>query len=184
MTAAQRAHRRGRVMNMLARLANDPDYHRQQFRAKVGGQLAALLARAGVSAAQVARKLNISPAQLSRQLGGDANLTLNSLHSIAVAAGARVSVEFEPATRATEARRSELIWRTTHRIDSIVDDLQLTPLSATPQVSRLAFRQARERQAAGTHFSGLQAGSLYLEFDAANEPVGSATPPLAIAVGC
>lgn len=95
LTPEQRAERRRQVLNAVGALASEPDFSRQMFRARVGGQLAALVARAGVSAAKLARKLNISPSQLSRQLAGDANLTLNSLHDIAGAAGATVRLQFE-----------------------------------------------------------------------------------------
>ena len=182
MTDTQRAQRRGRVMNMLARLAHDPDYPRQQFRAKVGGQLAALLARAGVSAAQVARKLNISPAQLSRQLGGDANLTLNSLHNITAAAGATVTLVIETPGSAALAGHHGATWQRTLHVSSIVEEMQLLQTVPTTQLSRIEVRQARLRQVASTQ---LPSDFSYLEFAAANEPthrvMATAMP---LAVGC
>ena len=182
MTAAQRAQRRGQVMNMLARLTLDPDYPRQQFRAKVGGQLAALLARAGVSAAKVARKLNISPAQLSRQLSGDANLTLNSLHNIAAAAGASITVAIDLPATASVAGHHAAIGQRTHPMASIVEELQIALNVPTTQMSRIDVRQARLRQAA---VASPSSGFSYYEYEAANEPlhpVNATQMPLA--VGC
>lgn len=98
LSAEQREARRNRVLKRLAQLSSDPDHQRREFRATVAGQLVALLGRAGLSAAKAARKLGVSPSQLSRQLAGDHNLTLNSLHDIAAAAGARVQLHFEART--------------------------------------------------------------------------------------
>lgn len=110
LTPEQREERRNRVLKQMAALAKDPDFHRRSFRAKVGGQLVALLGRMGITAAQVARKSNISPSQLSRQLSGDHNLTLNSLHDIATAAGATVQVSFEPRHQAAKVVSAEPVY--------------------------------------------------------------------------
>lgn len=110
LTPEQREERRNRVLKQMAALVRDPDFHRRSFRAKVGGQLVALLGRMGFTAAQVARKSNISPSQLSRQLSGDHNLTLNSLYDIATAAGATVQVSFEPRHQAAKFVSAEPVY--------------------------------------------------------------------------
>lgn len=189
LSADQRAERRNRVLKMLASVAQDAGHQRQMFRATVGGQLAALVGRSGLSAAKVARKLNISRSQLSRQLAGDANLTLNSLHDIAQAAGAAVQVRFEAAGLAAGAAPAEaqpvahsaapvITQGHTERRDTISGELELSAGAPAVAMSRLVMHHAviQRRHATEASFVGLRASSPNGEFDAANEPGVSVAP--------
>lgn len=94
LTREQREERRRQVLNLMAGAAEDPTHQRAMFRAKVAGRLTGLLAQVGLSAANLARRTGVSAPQISKQLAGDANLTLDSLHKLASAAGAEVDITF------------------------------------------------------------------------------------------
>ena len=209
LSADQRAERRKRVLKMLASVTQDAGHQRQMFRATVGGQLAALVGRSGLSAAKVARKLNISRSQLSRQLAGDANLTLNSLHDIAQAAGAAVQLRFEVAGLAGDlatdlaadlaadpalaepaqplAHRATPITPQGHtqRRDTISGEFELSVGAPAVAMSRLVMHHAviQRRHATEASFVGLGESSPNGEFDAANEPGVSVAPPRAAMLG-
>ena len=201
LSADQRAERRNRVLKMLASVVQDAGHQRQMFRATVGGQLAALVGRSGLSAAKVARKLNISRSQLSRQLAGDANLTLNSLHDIAQAAGAAVQLRFEAAGLAADlatgpapaeaaqavAHRATPITPQGHtqRRDTISGEFELSVGAPAVAMSRLVMHHAviQRRHATEASFVGLRESSPNGEFDAANEPGVSVAPPRAALLG-
>ena len=201
LSADQRAERRQRVLKMLASVAQDAGHQRQMFRATVGGQLAALVGRSGLSAAKVARKLNISRSQLSRQLAGDANLTLNSLHAIAQAAGAAVQLRFEAAGLAADlatgpapaeaaqavAHRATPITPQGHtqRRDTISGEFELSVAAPAVAMSRLVMHHAviQRRHATEVSFVGLRESSPNGEFDAANEPGVSVAPQRAAMLG-
>lgn len=98
-----------RVPSWMAELAEDPAHGRRMFRAEVAGKLTALLASVGMSAAKLARKLGVSAPQVSKQLSGDANLTLDSVYNIAKATGARVEIVLTPASTASAFATAESI---------------------------------------------------------------------------
>jgi transcriptional regulator with XRE-family HTH domain len=185
LSADQRAERRKRVLKMLASVTQDAGHQRQMFRATVGGQLAALVGRSGLSAAKVARKLNISRSQLSRQLAGDANLTLNSLHDIAQAAGAAVQLRFEAAQSAANNAAPVITQGHTQRRDTISGEFELSVGAPAVAMSRLVMHHAviQRRHATEASFVGLGESSPNGEFDAANEPGVSVAPPRAVLLG-
>lgn len=130
LTPAEREQRRRRVLNQMAVAAADPAHQRAMFRAKVAGQLTALIAQASKSAAQVARSVGVSASQISRQLSGKTNLTLDTVYGIAAAAGATVDMVFA-SERVTQPSQQDVS----------------AALSA-PQVSQTVDRECRIEVAA------------------------------------
>src|SRR5438128_12664123 len=94
----EREERRRRVLRKMAEAQSDPVHQRAMFRAKIAGQLTALIASAAKTAAHVARHAGVSASQISRQLSGRANLTLDTVHGIAAAVGASVDLVFIPGS--------------------------------------------------------------------------------------
>lgn len=84
----------GEVDNFLAEIQRDPAHKLMRRRARVAGQLSALIATMELSHAKVAHKSGIKPSQLSRQLSGDANLTLDTISRICEAVGADFDLVF------------------------------------------------------------------------------------------
>jgi DNA-binding phage protein len=82
------------VLNFLAELADDPIEQLKKRRARVAAQLSALLATLNLSHSKVADKAHMKRSQLSRQLSGDANLTIDTIARICEAAGADFDVVF------------------------------------------------------------------------------------------
>lgn len=82
------------VRNFLAQAQRDPKQRLLRRRAKVAGQLSALIATLGISHAKVAAKAGMKPPQLSKQLSGDTNLTLDSIGRICEAVGADYDLVF------------------------------------------------------------------------------------------
>lgn len=68
--------------------------------------VARLMARAGVSKAELARRLGKSRAYLTQLLGGRTNMTVRTLAEVAYALGAEVRLDARPHERAT-IRRGE-----------------------------------------------------------------------------
>lgn len=73
----------------------------------MAGNLSVAIARSGLSRAKLAVKARIKPAQLSRQLSGDVNLTLDSIGRICEAVG----LEFDVLYRKAEAPVAVQEWQ-------------------------------------------------------------------------
>lgn len=71
-------------------------YEQERLVAWIGEHLATSLEEAGMTRAELARKLGTSRAYVTRVLQGSSNLTLRSLSDLAWAAGSRVTIGFEP----------------------------------------------------------------------------------------
>jgi DNA-binding phage protein len=91
---SSKANQVGEVENFLADLQRDPTQKLMRRRARVAGQLSALIATLELSHVKVAQKSGIKPSQLSRQLSGDANLTLDTISRICEAVGADFDLVF------------------------------------------------------------------------------------------
>lgn len=178
-----REQRTNRVLNAMAAAARDPHFRAKMFRARVGGQLAALVAGKGATAASIAKKSGIKPSQLSKQLSGDCNLTLDSIFRIAEAAGATVQVQFdapEVATRANVQALASSVHELQQRLAEIQAAMQSKKESTTvmrtvtngPQhgaVNRLDLAGAL---ATFSHSRAPMSTFHYQPLDAANEPQG------------
>ncbi len=93
--SAERKANAGRAFaNRLAKLRDEPAYRARRRREAVASHLAVAIAESDISRARVAERAGIKPAQLSRQLGGTVNLTLDSIGRICDAAGWEYDVVF------------------------------------------------------------------------------------------
>lgn len=93
--SADRKTNAGRAYaNRLAKLREEPAYRARRRREAVASNLAVAIAESDLSRARVAERAGIKPAQLSRQLGGTVNLTLDSIGRICEAAGWEYDVVF------------------------------------------------------------------------------------------
>lgn len=98
--SAERKQQAGRMAaNRLAQLRASPAWRARARRITVISHLAVLVAESGQSRAKVAEKASMKPAQLSRMLGDDANLTLDSISRICEATGYDFDVVFRRATQ-------------------------------------------------------------------------------------
>lgn len=66
----------------------------------VAADLAVLVARAGVSRAELAKRLGWSKPRVSQVLGGSGNLTVETIHAVTQALGHRFDVVFRAASQA------------------------------------------------------------------------------------
>jgi transcriptional regulator with XRE-family HTH domain len=93
--SAERKANAGRTYaNRLAKIREEPAYRARRRREAVASNLAVAIAESDLSRARVAERAGIKPAQLSRQLGGSVNLTLDSIGRICEAAGWAYDVVF------------------------------------------------------------------------------------------
>ncbi|PWI45165.1 helix-turn-helix transcriptional regulator [Streptomyces sp. ICBB 8177] len=65
-------------------------------------ELAGLLTARGMTRADLAKAMGVSPGRVSQILSGDANLTVRTLASVAEALGARVEIKFFDPPRAAD----------------------------------------------------------------------------------
>ena len=69
-----------------------PEFQTERLLLEIGEELVSHLESQGMTQAELARRLNVSPPFVSRLLSGNPNLTLKTLGRIAHALGVRVSV--------------------------------------------------------------------------------------------
>ena len=91
----------------LAELHRDPVFRAKRRRNLVASNLALAVALSGSARSRIAAKAGIKPAQLSRQLSGSVNLTLDSIGRICEAVGCDFDVVFRKAA-ASETRQAWL----------------------------------------------------------------------------
>lgn len=93
------------LANLISRSNHRGEFRKLRNRARVAGALGALIAERGLKHVHVAKKAGMKPSQLSRQLSGDANLTLDSLTAICAAA----DVDFDLIFR-KEGEKALMQW--------------------------------------------------------------------------
>lgn len=79
---------------MVAKLHRDPGYRAALRRGRVASHLAVLVARSGLSRTKVAERAKMKLPQLTRALGDDTNLTLDTISRICDAVGFDFDVVF------------------------------------------------------------------------------------------
>ncbi len=102
-------------------LQANPHLPAELAKVAVAADLTILVTHAGISRSELARKLGWSRARVSQVLSGTGNLTIETIHAIAQAAG----VTFDVAFRKPDAARARQAWE--HP-----DPLRL-PSTATPE---------------------------------------------------
>lgn len=94
-----------------------PDYMKKAHQAEIAADLRVLISNSGKSYKDVAQAAGISAPALSKKLGGDSNLTLDSILAIATAVGA----DFDVVFRAKDAPRALQPWETDARAGGILE---------------------------------------------------------------
>lgn len=95
-----------RLASFFHKAKQDPKYKSKARQAEVSANLRILIAESGKSFKDVAAVIRISQAALSQKLGGETNLTLDSISAIADAVGA----DFDIVFRKKEAKRACQAW--------------------------------------------------------------------------
>lgn len=95
-----------RLARFFQKAKQDPNYKKKAHQAEISADLRILIAHSGKSFKEVAALAHISPPALSQKLGGDSNLTLDSILAIAQAVGA----DFDVVFRAENAPRAAQPW--------------------------------------------------------------------------
>ncbi|WP_244176790.1 helix-turn-helix transcriptional regulator [Streptomyces albus] len=91
----------------MARGENATDAAAARLARQAATALAGELAARGLSRADLARLMGVSPGRVSQILSGDANLTVRSLAGAAAAMGACAEIRFTDPPRPQSAPRSE-----------------------------------------------------------------------------
>lgn len=92
---------------LLAKLiAKNPNLPGELAKVSVAADLTILVAQSGISRSELARKLGWSRARVSQVLSGTGNLTIETIHAVAQAAG----FAFDVAFRKPEATRARNVW--------------------------------------------------------------------------
>lgn len=118
----------------------------------VAADLAVLVARSGVSRTELAQRLGWSKARVSQVLGGKGNLTVETMHAVAHAVGARLDVMFRQPGEARAAQPWER-----HRLE-LVPATNVVPL---PAKGRMSFARLSSRLGAPhSSFTQVVQGSL------------------------
>lgn len=94
------------TMPFMARGESETDAAAARLARQAATALAGELAARGLSRADLARLMGVSPGRVSQILSGDANLTVRSLAGAAAALGACVEIRFTEPPRPQDAPRS------------------------------------------------------------------------------
>ena len=89
----------------LRQVEDDPEYRTELLLIELNDQICAQMERTGMSRADLARKLGVSRAAVTRMLNGSPNMTLKKLVTVALALGVQVSVELRPTDMAARTER-------------------------------------------------------------------------------
>lgn len=143
-----------RIERILAASKSRPDFKQKRHQAEIAADLRILIANSRKSYKDVAAALGISAPALSQKLGGDTNLTLDSILSIAQTVGA----DFDIVFRQDGARHAFQPWEREELEANILVtraklkeklteaeghcDLALHMLRTVTAINRSAFRQA------------------------------------------
>jgi transcriptional regulator with XRE-family HTH domain len=85
------------------RWKREPDYMQADLAEDIGDQINALMARNGMTQAQLAERIGSSDAYVSQLLGGASNFQLKTLIKLALALDAHVHVNFDREVELAEA---------------------------------------------------------------------------------
>ena len=88
-------------------LKDDDALQAELAKTAVAADLAVLTARAGVSRTELAKRLGWSKARVSQVLGGNGNLTVETIHAVTRALGHRFDVVFRTSREARVAQAWE-----------------------------------------------------------------------------
>lgn len=94
-------------------LKDDAGLQAELAKTAVAADLAVLVARAGVSRTELAKRLGWSKARVSQVLGGNGNLTVETIHVVTRALGHRFDVVF----RAAHEARAPQVWERSARLE-------------------------------------------------------------------
>lgn len=106
-----------RLARFFEQSRNRPDYMKKAHQAEIAADLRLLIANSGKSYKEVAQAAGISAPALSKKLGGDSNLTLDSILAIAMA----VDADFDVVFRARNAPRAMQPWEAEAKAGDILE---------------------------------------------------------------
>ncbi len=147
-----------RLANFFQKAKESPKYKSKMRQAEVSADLRLLIAESGKKYKDVATVIGITPAALSKKLGGETNLTLDSISAIAEAVGADYDILFRPK----DAKRALQMWDRAAEADGILEKAgslleeilaMHTKVQAQEKTSADLLRlQYRQRQSIATGF--------------------------------
>ena len=87
----------------LAEFQKEPEFHVEGVLIRLGDEICLRMDELGMSRADLARKLGVSRAAVTRMLNGSPNMTLLKLVTVAMALDAEVEVRLKPKEAAAKA---------------------------------------------------------------------------------
>lgn len=143
-----------RLARFFQQSRSRPDYEQKTLQAEVSADLRILITQSGKSFKEIAGVIGISPAALSKKLGGEANLTLDSILRIARATGSDVEILFRPqgALRAMQPWQTLVQARTIlENADALYQEIKTTrkKIQAMQETAEMISREAFRRQDLG-----------------------------------
>lgn len=136
------ANKNPNALSLLALTANDAATRVSVNRARVAGALVALLSEKEITYAKVAKSSGIKPSQLSRQLSGEANLTLDTLTKICEA----VNTDYDVVFREKTASKTRQWWEFARHEKYSERDLILKMSEKLYASARQAFNHAMKQR--------------------------------------
>ena len=82
--------------NIFAQAEKDPGFWLEDFRLEFMEELAREMKHLNVSRTELARRVGVSPAYITKILRGDSNFTLQSMVKLAFALGSKLCIRMEP----------------------------------------------------------------------------------------
>ncbi|MBW8076522.1 MAG: hypothetical protein GJU76_00240 [Gallionella sp.] len=118
-SAEQKAQAGQAAANLISELHRDPAYRAALRRGRVASNLAVLVAGSGLSRSKVAERAKMKLPQLTRALGDEPNLTLDTISRICEAAG----FDFDVVFRKVGERRALQPWEQSQDLRSLTAKL-------------------------------------------------------------
>ncbi len=87
----------------------DPEYVADWLSLQLSAKLASIIVREGVTRRSIAQKLGVSPAYVSKVLGGHPNMTILSMTKFAMALGLRPTITFEKADASPATETAQVV---------------------------------------------------------------------------
>lgn len=135
-------------------------------KAQVAGSLVGLIASLGLSHTSVAEAAGIKRPQLSRQLSGDANLTIETISRICFAVGVDFSLAFKQQARAQEPQVEVYEWRNCALFEK--ETVAAKPFEMAAKTILQIAKHAKESSSYILDVNG-QSGTMSMSTECANE---------------
>ena len=93
----------------IAELENSPIYWAENAKNDFSMELCSIMEEQGVSRSELARRIGVSPAYITKALGGTMNFSIESMSKLAFAVGAKIGIKFERVAQFNNMQTNNIV---------------------------------------------------------------------------